>query len=82
MNQNKQIATEVLKHVKKQVPKTCSYLSFYKDSKGKYFIRAVYKHNQKKEECLYTMPQDFAFNKYDFEQVQDLITEKCKTYVS
>lgn len=82
MNQNKQIATQILIHIKSRVPKTCSYLSFYKNSKGEHHIRAVYKHSGKKEEALYTIPQDFVFNKADFEYIEELITEKCKQYVN
>jgi hypothetical protein len=86
MNQNpirtpqidpKFIFGHTIKSLKKQLPKQCTYLSSYKDSKGDYYVRAVINGS----EYLFTIPPGFIFKAADVNELKSQILQICEQNV-
>ena len=74
---------QMLRMVKSELPKNCTFLAPVKKSTGEVYIRAVIKDSKgKKDAFLYTIPQHLAVTNADLERVKELITSKCIEYVS
>jgi len=74
---------QLLKMVKLELPKNCTFLAPVKKGSGEIFVKAVIKDNKnKKDTYLYTIPQHLAVTNADLERIQELITSKCIEYVS
>jgi hypothetical protein len=74
--ENKRYLTnEVLKSIKKSLPKECTFLSLFRRKEGDICIRSVVN----KKNYYYTVPQDFSLTEASFERIRSLILETCKT---
>lgn len=74
---------QMLRMVKLDLPKNCTFLAPVKKSTGEIFVKAVIKDSKgKKDAFLYTIPQHLAVTNADLERVRELITSKCLEYVS
>lgn len=74
---------QMLRMVKLELPKNCTFLAPVKKNTGEIFIKAVIKNSKgKKDSFLYTIPQHLAVTNADLERVKELITSKCLEYVS
>lgn len=69
------LTNQVLKAIKKSLPKSCSYLSLYKRRSGETCLKATVKKN----DYYYSLPQDFVLTEASFERIRSLILENCKT---
>lgn len=67
------LTNQVLKEIKKSLPKSCTFLSLYRRKEGDICIRSVVK----KVEYYYTVPQDFILTEASFERIHSLIREVC-----
>jgi hypothetical protein len=74
LENRKFLVTQVLKAIKKSLPKVCTYLSLYKRKDGDICIRAVIH----KTDFYYTLPQDFNLTEASFERIRSLLFETCK----
>jgi hypothetical protein len=69
----RQLVNQVLKSIKKSLPRTCTFLSLYKRRQGDTCIRAVVN----KTNYYYTIPQDFNLTEASFERIRSLILDEC-----
>ncbi len=69
----KYLVSQVLKAIKKSLPKSCTYLSLYKRRDGDVCIRSVVN----KTDYYYTLPQDFNLTEASFERIRSLILDEC-----
>lgn len=69
------LTNQVLKAIKKSLPKSCTYLSLYKRRTGETCLKAVVN----KTDYYYSLPQDFNMTEASFERIRSLVLENCKT---
>ena len=67
------LTNQVLKAIKKSLPKSCTFLSLYRRKEGDICIRSVVN----KKDYYYTVPQDFSLTEASFERIHSLIIETC-----
>jgi len=73
LENRKYLVTQVLKAIKKSLPKVCTYLSLYTRKEGDICIRTVIHKN----ELYYSIPQDFIFTEASYERIRSLLFEVC-----
>jgi hypothetical protein len=74
LENKKYLVTQVLKAIKKSLPKACTYLSLYTRKDGLICLRAVIHKN----ELYYSIPQDFNLTEASYERIRSLLFEVCK----
>lgn len=67
------LTNQVLKAIKKSLPRNCTFLSLYRRREGDLCIRSVVN----KVDYYYTLPQDFSLTEASFERIRSLILETC-----
>jgi hypothetical protein len=70
---NAYLVGQVLKAIKKSLPKSCTYISLYKRKEGDTCIKAVVN----KTQYFYSIPQNFILTESHFERIRSLILENC-----
>lgn len=69
----KQLFAHVLKNLKKELPKECTHLSPFKNSKGESYVRAIVNNT----EYLITIPPNFVYKTAHINELRNKILEKC-----
>jgi len=67
------IFADIVKDIKKHLPKTCTFLSPLKTTKGLLQVRAVIKNT----EYRFTTPADLKFTNADVKKLRSSLLEKC-----
>ena len=67
------LTNQVLKSIKKSLPKSCTFLSLCRRREGDLCIRSVVH----KTDYYYTLPQDFSLTEASFERIRSLILDTC-----
>lgn len=67
------VFADIVRDIKKKLPKTCSFLSPLKTTKGILQVRAVIGNN----EYRFTVPAALNFTDADIRKLQSSLLEKC-----
>ena len=73
------ILLEYVKLIKKDLPKSCTFLAPVRKTNNNLYLRATIKSaDGTKDNYLYSLPEDLDLTDADLNRVKNLILEKCQ----